>query len=300
MKISDKKTLLLILSILILLVTSCTKEPENSIVPPPKINKTFVSEWNRNFEVGSPAYAVTMYQTQDFIRLPDLTYPAGWEVINAMPGSTYIAGDFINYDFTKLYVLDYFMEDLRWIETDTGIVHIVGNVTKWGDGGWTGMAGAADGQMYATTTNLTESILYTINLKTAYTNVVGKITNAPCIIDIAMTASGRMYGLDICSNVLVEINPQTTVARVIGPIGFDASYAQDMDYDEASRKLYLAAFNKDTYRGELRLADVNTGATTYIGTFKGGDELDAFGIVSVPVDKTDSYLPIIMKGNKSK
>ncbi len=65
------------------------------------------------------------------------------------------------------------------------------------------MTGAVDGTMYASSTNITRSTLYTVDLDTGAVTVVGQITNAPAIIDIAITPDGDMYGVDIVNDNLI-------------------------------------------------------------------------------------------------
>jgi PKD repeat protein len=58
-----------------------------------------------------------------------------------------------------------------------------------------------------------------------------------------------------------------------------------MDFDEATGTLYLAAFNYDTFQGELRTCDTSTGMSTLVGAFQGGDEVDCLAFSSyVPSD----------------
>jgi len=115
--------------------------------------------------------------------------------------------------------------------------------------------------------------------------VIGEITNAPAIIDIAINAAGEMYGVDIINDNLIQIDPATGAGTVIGSIGFSANYAQGMDFEEESGVLYLAAYSS---QGELRIADPATGNTVLVGAFPGGAETDSLafatggGIVDIP------------------
>jgi len=109
---------------------------------------------------------------------------------------------------------------------------------------------------------------------------VGNITNEPCIIDIAINAQGEMYGVDIVNDVLVRIDPTTGAGQVVGSIGFNANYAQGMDFEETTGVLYLAAFNANTSQGELRICDTGTGNSVLVGTFPGGDEVDGLAFAT--------------------
>ncbi|MEK9138882.1 MAG: hypothetical protein AAB393_17310, partial [Bacteroidota bacterium] len=106
--------------------------------------------------------------------------------------------------------------------------------------------------------------LYTINLTTGATTVVGQMMPIPSVIGMAISPSGQMYayGLD---DQFYSVNKATGTSTLIGPIGFDANFAQDMDYDFLTDVLYMAAYNNATSRGELRTVDISTGATTLVG-----------------------------------
>ena len=135
----------------------------------------------------------------------------------------------------------------------------------------------ADSKMYLSASNLTTSFLYTINLTTAVATLVGEITNAPCIIAIGINCTGEIYGVDIVSDNLVSINPGTGAGTILGPLNFDANYAQDVDFDFATNTLYLAAYNNTAMSGELRIANLTNGSTGAVLGWP-GVELTAFGI----------------------
>jgi Cys-rich repeat protein len=226
---------------------------------------------------GSPAFAVDVYPGYNLVNIPDTDVPGTWTVVANQPGNTYFAGDFINGDFSKLYVVDYSLNQLHALDTATGAVEVIGSCQPLAGESWTGMSGGLNGLMYAASTNVSRSTLYTVDLSTGAATEVGQITNAPAIIDIAMSPDMQLYGVDILNDALVRIDPQTAAGTVIGSIGFDANYAQGMDFEEESGVLYLAAYSTG---GELRTADLNTGATTLIGAFPGGAEVDAFAFAT--------------------
>ena len=47
-----------------------------------------------------------------------------------------------------------------------------------------------------------------------------------------------MYGVDIVSDVLVQIDPSTGAGTVVGSVGVGANYAQGMDFEEETGVLY--------------------------------------------------------------
>jgi hypothetical protein len=145
------------------------------------------------------------------------------------------------------------------------------------------MTASNDGTLYASGTTCGSSTLYTIDPDDGTVTPVGPITNAPCIIDIAINANGEMYGVEIVNDVLVQIDPATGAGTVIGSVGINANYAQGMDFEDESGILFWASYSVS---GELRIIDPTTGASTLVGAFQGGDEIDGLGFATggAPVD----------------
>lgn len=224
---------------------------------------------------NAAAFAVDVYPGYNLVDIPDITVPGTWNVIANEPGNQWFAGDVINGDFNTLYVIDYATNSLYAVDTASGAVTMIGPTTPYGGETWTGLTGATDGTMYASSTNISRSTLYTVDLSTGTTTVVGEITNAPAIIDIAINAAGEMYGVDIVNDVLVQIDPATGAGTVVGSLGVGANYAQGMDFDEESGILYWAAY---TTQGELRIIDTTTGASALVGAFPSGAETDCLAL----------------------
>jgi PKD repeat protein len=227
---------------------------------------------------GAPAFGIDAYPGQNLVHWPDIDFPGSWSII-APIWDAFFAGDFINGNFDTLYVLDYYTNQLKTVDTTTGVITTIGASIPFGSESWSGMTGSVGGVMYASSTNISRSTLYTLDLDTGAATVVGQITGADCVIDLAITPGEEIYVVDICQDALYSVNPETGAGTYIGPIGFDANFAQGMDYEEESGTLYLAAYNSMA-GGELRIADVNTGNTVLVGAFPGGAEVTAFGFAT--------------------
>jgi hypothetical protein len=223
-----------------------------------------------------PAYGVDLYPGAAFKVWPDASVP-GTATTIVPTASAYFGGTFLNGDFTKLWVLEYSLNQLHTLDTTTGAVTVVGPSVPNAGESWTGIKGSSDGNVYASATTCSASTLYTIDPGTGHPTVVGPVTNAGCLIDIAINAAGEIYGVDIAGDNLVKINPATGAGTIIGPLGVAANYAQGMDFEKESGVLYWAAY---TTSGELRTIDTATGASFLIGAFPGGGEVDAFAIAS--------------------
>lgn len=227
---------------------------------------------------GYTAYAMDLFNTN--LVSFDTDTPGTFNVIGSNGGGNYFAGDFLMGDFTKLYVLDYSTNAFGYFDTGTAAYTNIGTATPGSGESWTGMTGAGDGTLYASASTCSASTLYTINPATGAPTAIGTISNGPCIIDIAINPAGEMYGLDIVNDVLVKIDPATGAGTVVGSVGFDANYAQGMDFEDTSGTLFLAAYNNGTGQGELRVADTSTGVTTLVGAFAGGAEVDALAFAT--------------------
>ncbi len=88
---------------------------------------------------------------------------------------------------------------------------------------------------------------------------------------------------------------------VVGPLGFDASYAQDMAFDQSTGMLFWAAYNVDNAggTGEWRIIDPATGESSMLGIIgTAGSELCALWAPwqVVPVELS-SFTANVSNGN---
>src|SRR5690625_7247666 len=95
--------------------------------------------------------------------------------------------------------------------------------------------------LYASGSTLLGNSLFVIDPDALTATEVGEITGpdlAPdaIVIAIAVSPEGLMYGLDIIDDVLLAIDKDTGEASVVGPVGEDANFAQDMDFDQRSEE----------------------------------------------------------------
>ncbi len=229
---------------------------------------------------GVTAYAINLSASGALVSFDPAT-PGTFTTIGTT-GLNLFGGHFYMGDFSKMYCLDYTNNHLVTVNTTTAAVTVIGSALPVSGDSWTGLTCSNTGTMYASSTNITTSTLYTLNPATGAATTVGQITNAPGIIDIAINPAGQLYGLDIVNDVLVSINPATGAGTVVGPLGYNANYAQGMSFEEVSGTLYIAAYGTS---GELRTCNTSTGATTLVGAFSGGAEVDCLSFATfVPAD----------------
>ena len=200
--------------------------------------------------------------------------PGTFTVIGSSGDNLIPCADFLNGDFSTLYALDYAAQQLVTFDVATAAKTVVGAATPVSGQDWVGLAADPDGTLYAASTDGSTSTLYEIDPATGAATAVGAVANAPLLIAIAINGAGEMYGLEMANDVLIRIDKTTGGGTVVGSVGFDANYAQGMDFDEESDVLYLAAYNNATGGGELRIADVATGNSALVGAFQGNAEMN--------------------------
>ena len=264
--------------------------PRGHAAPSPEMAP--VTTGNQNFapyadlqttlsHLAAPAYGVELLG-DEFVSF-DTDTPGTLNTIVATSRDFYGA-DFLGRDFTTLYAVDNGSDTLYAIDTATGVETAIGPMVSSGTQTWTGLAAdRTTGNMYAMSTDCSTNTLYTVDVTTAMTTTIGTASGV-CIIDIAVSATGAMYGLDILADELLSIDKATGNATTVGSLGFDANFAQGMDFDEELNVLYLAAYNNAVGAAELRIADTTTGATILVGPIGAGSgvEIDAFAIAPTP------------------
>ena len=71
-----------------------------------------------------------------------------------------------------------------------------------------------------------------------------------------------MYGHDIVNNSIYLVNRNTGAVTLVGPTGYDANYAQGMDFDNDTGTLYIFLFDFGSFGTIYGTVDLNTGAVT--------------------------------------
>ncbi|MEL7625777.1 MAG: carboxypeptidase regulatory-like domain-containing protein [Anaerolineaceae bacterium] len=229
-----------------------------------------------NLTGGPMAYVIEVRSTDKLYRIPDVTVPGTWEPVGTTV--TYYAGDFLGDDFTQIYAITD-TNVLHSINTETGVATTLMNLTIPGGEGVEGIAGA-EGFFYGTTSNCSSSTnIFTLDPETGAVEVIVN-TSIACGIDLAYVPdNGLLYTVDISTDHLFSINPDTGEVIDVGALGFAAGYAQGMDYDEVNKILYWAAYGSGG-NGQLRAIDITTGASTLVGPFTGDNESDCLSIAA--------------------
>jgi len=157
---------------------------------------------------------------------------------------------------------------LGTIDQATGNFAPIANVTGAGaaETNWSGLSSAPDGTFYASASGGAGlNNLYTINPTTGVTALVGPIADgaAAINIDIAIDRNGQMFGHDITADQVFKIDKSTGAVTSLGSgtTGFNANFAQGMDFDWDTNTLYATLY---TGGGTGVFASINT--TTGVAT----------------------------------
>ena len=153
--------------------------------------------------------------------------------------------------------------------TLTGFVHDyyqpVGMAFDWstkgkGDRWYLNVMITDDGETYYPT-------LYVIDINTLVVNLVGESTDADFFRGLDMANDGYLYCVSSINSALIKIDPDTGENSIVGSIGFQPLFAQEVSFDEVSKMLYTIAFSGDTFDAALGTYDLGTGSFTEIHNY---------------------------------
>lgn len=168
---------------------------------------------------------------------------------------------------------------LMGVESGTNAVYYInGDGTQYPAGTLQGLADITGiaydmttGTVYAVDYDGTNSNLYTVDASMNAT-LVGAI-GPEIVIGIAMDTLGNLYGVELTNDNFISIDVATGAQTVIGALGVDLNYAQDIGSDRVNNKiygtLYYGASGSET--GGWCEIDVATGTANVINDF--GDEV---------------------------
>lgn len=180
----------------------------------------------------------------------------------------------------QLYVVDQASPfALYRVDTLTGVRTFVANCSGLLHTNLTGMTwDRSTNTMYAVSSSLAQSAIYTMNLTTGACTLVGAPqATAPGIIMLNAAPGGSLFAVDIVNDRLFRINKTTGAATNIGLLGFNANFGQDGHFDLADGQYYYAAFNATTFQPQLRILDTLTGSSVLVGVY-GVTQVETLGI----------------------
>lgn len=234
-----------------------------------------------------PAYTTTGFSRNDYVTLDAEAPGALTSIVNPGPG-TIFAQTFINDDFSQHFFIAtgggaLAQNAYGFVDTTTGAVNQLGVLTgvpatgTWVSAAWDPSSGTVYAVIVPGGGN---NQLFAIDVNAGTGTLVGTISGlvaGSIVIAIAIDGSGLMYGLEIIDDVLIAIDKTDATGSVIGPVGVNANFAQDMDFDRSTGTLYWASYLGGG-NSNVRTIDTSTGATTVVGPIQDGAELLSFSI----------------------
>lgn len=236
-----------------------------------------------------PAFSTTGNQDGPGYVALDALVPSALTTINPDQPTTFYAGAFIRNDLKNHYMLAAAggsepLNAFGRVSTTTGVFTLEGQVTGAPAVSiWTSMSwDHTTGTLYAMGN---EDELYAIDPDSLEAKLVGTISgpdlnpDGPVVVAIAVSPDGLMYALELRDDVLLAVDKTTADAEVLGSVGVDANFAQDMDFDQTTGTLYWAAY-LDSNDGEMYTLDLKTGESELIGEIQGRSELQSFTVAT--------------------
>ncbi len=257
---------------------SMARAPETAATPVPSAYGLF-----NGLLAGKAAFAVDI-DGDNLVSIPDSAAPGTWTVVGSVAGSDYYSGDFTGGDFSKLYVINDKDNNLYALDINTAASTLVGKTTPPVSGQkFSGLTGTPAAELYGLTTDCSSSNLVMVDVANGATTDLGPLPGVNCGIDLAYnTADNMIYIVDIVTDNLFKVDPETMTITQVGSLGANANHAQGMDYEETTGILYWAANTSSNYvsSSELRVIDMTTGASTLVGAFPGGANVDSFAFAT--------------------
>jgi hypothetical protein len=221
---------------------------------------------------GTPDNLVWFYSDvpDDFIHIADsssVDFLSGGCIAGSFGEDTWWACEYSEFEDSNVYTID----------KDYGAMYLVGNAGV-------GLHGLAYDPSSDTLYGCSGAELFIINQDTADATLVGEFGTGGLMIGIACDMDGKIYGEDLGTDALYEIDSSSGEATLIGALGINLNYAQDIAYDKDKDILYSTGYKGSSNGGgALGTLDLNDGHYTLIGDFPIGEnncpsEVDCFAI----------------------
>ena len=123
--------------------------------------------------------------------------------------------------------------------------------------------------------------LYSLDMQMLTVSLVGESLSADFFRGLDMANDGYLYSVSSINNALVKIDPTTGKSSIVGTIGFQPLFSQEISFHEAEQKLYTIALDGETFYAMLGTYDLNTGAFTEIYNY-GLNQFSTFTITKEP------------------
>ncbi|HLW32319.1 MAG TPA: T9SS type A sorting domain-containing protein [Aequorivita sp.] len=222
---------------------------------------------------GGPSTVFAINNTTENLIHFDLDDPAGFSVVGPSAATDFEnAGAVDPNDNETAYALDNSGSFFK-IDLNTGVYTKLGSIAGPGSETWAGAEfDPVSGNLYAISTNITQSTLSLIDIDNVSRTSVG-VTGVEGAISLMIDGNGQAYTHDIVSDFFYEIDLTSGDATAVGSLGFDANFGQGGCWvSDDPGFVYLSAFDNGSFQSQWRRLDVATGASTVVGLFNGGSD----------------------------
>ena len=209
----------------------------------------------------------------------------------ADPGTTTIFGPVtLNYYAGTWFDGEYYVQDtgtagdgsIYTVDTTNGDITLVCTANQ----NFNGIA--SDG---TTMYGVTSTALYTVDLGSGACTLVGNFDATWLMIDIGIDMdTGIAWGHEIVNDVIYEIDLSDATTTLLGSTGWNANYAQGMEYDQDNDILYLALFDGVAFYARLCTVNLGTGAATNVGDIGVGYYVE-YCALAIPYTGTEPKIP---------
>jgi len=193
-----------------------------------------------------------------------------------------IAGDFID---GILVGVEYQTNNLYFID-GTGSAHKYGKIYGISDV-ITGIVGTTSGVYVTTATEL-----FVITSPLLDVQPIGPMNNAGIMIGLAKDNNDNLFGIDLTDDNLYSIDKMTGNSSIVGALGVDLSYAQDIGGDPSTGNLYGTLYVGDgsgNYSSGLYSIDKTTGTVSLLGNVQ-ADEYTICAIYGTTLSISDNVI----------
>lgn len=234
-------------------------------------NDTTNNVMQKTYQVVIPRYAFAYNAYDPGNLIPEgpvkIEIPTGKITsLGTYSGDFMSGGDFLNGTWFACQYSNSNNSKIMTIDTTSGAI------TEIGSSGvsLTGLAyDVKTGFLYGSNYSGGNSNLVKINTANGQSFPVGTICSG-IIIGIACDSAGNLYGINLNDDNLYLIDKNTGTGTIVGSLGIDINYAQDIAFDRNNNVLYGVLYSS---YGLLAEINTSTGAVTILSTFP--QELDA-------------------------
>ncbi len=205
-----------------------------------------------------------------------LDNPSGLSLINPTNTNFYAGDQDESGNLYGVAVEGFIDEVFTFVKIDrsTGVETVISTLDFFPTGlSWNN----ANSTMYVLGSYVNESSLFTIDLETGETTLIGQTPGALGIW-LAIDQSGNAYMADVGTDNLYSVNLETGVRTLIGSIGVDIVFAQDADFDPETGILYTVGYHGG---GVNRLYSVNTTTGIYTSLGNVNNDCAQIGLVNI-------------------